>query len=114
MAHLNNKRRSYDPEQGAGDEETHELQPNKMTTWSDDDHPTKDALALPPPAPSGPRIRLTPAQYARSIPGRVRTNCTKDCCFGCLKENLKVLLLILAIFAGTGEWGFFFSLVFFM
>lgn len=111
MAHLNNKRRSYDMETGAADDEKHELQPK--TAWSNlDDDAGKNRLALGPPPlpPSGPRVRLSPLQYVRSVPGRIRSSFSKDCCLGCLKDNLKVLLLILAIFAGTGKFICLFTL----
>ncbi|OQV20940.1 Excitatory amino acid transporter 1 [Hypsibius exemplaris] len=80
---FNNKRPSHDLEAG-DDDEHHELQPKGGKE-----------------APSAPKVRQTPGQYIRSAPGRVKDSFSKDCCLGCMKDNLKVLLLILAIFAGT-------------
>lgn len=82
MAHVNNKATHFDTDEPAG--EVLELH-------------SKDV------EPDGPRIRQSPAQYIRSLPKRLQNGCTKDCWFGALRANLKVLLLIVAIFAGTGK-----------
>ena len=78
---------------------------NKTPHFDADDEPVGEVLELHPKdvESSGPHVHQSPAQYVRSIPGKLQTGCTKDCWFGALRSNLKVLLLIIAIFAGTGK-----------
>ena len=52
---------------------------------------------------SAPNVRLTPREYIRSVPGKLKEGCTAACCLGCFKSNLKVLMLLFAILAGTGK-----------